>query len=317
MDNTSHSLGTAESPFNQLVDAQNASGANDAIYVLGGDGTDTGQSSGITLLTGQSLFGGGTAQTLATTVGNVVIPVLSGSPVISNRTSAGNVVTLAANTTVAGLTINETKGNAGVYGTGNLEDILLTQNAYTTVNSGDCIDLVNFAGIFVISNSRFTGLDNTDTTAIDLNGAGNALNALQQVANEDAYVRIHGDLFSAVPLVLNATTGQGGKVILVMEDVDVTPNTTASASSGTISFTVPTGSDVSASLFFMNNKIPANSSGAAYSFVNETPSLGDFDVMVEQNQMLNSVSANQDAVNIIPVSKAGFKEEAGKRPAFF
>lgn len=74
VDNTSHSLGTFESPFNTLLAAENASSPNDVIYVFPGDGTDNGQNVGITLKNGQSLLGAGMPYAFATTKGTIGVP---------------------------------------------------------------------------------------------------------------------------------------------------------------------------------------------------------------------------------------------------
>ena len=59
--------GTSDNPFNTLVEAQNASAANDTIFVYHGDGTTTGQNAGITLKDGQHLIGEGVGLTVAGT----------------------------------------------------------------------------------------------------------------------------------------------------------------------------------------------------------------------------------------------------------
>ena len=52
--------GTAENPYKRLVDGQNASAANDIIYVHHGDGSANFQANGITLKNEQQLLGAGT-----------------------------------------------------------------------------------------------------------------------------------------------------------------------------------------------------------------------------------------------------------------
>ncbi|MBS0648768.1 MAG: inverse autotransporter beta domain-containing protein [Verrucomicrobia bacterium] len=85
VDNTSHSQGTFESPFNTLADAQNSSGPNDIIYVFPGDGTDTGMNGGIMLKKGQQLLGAGIGQQVETTKGLINIRAhAKGLPMISN-----------------------------------------------------------------------------------------------------------------------------------------------------------------------------------------------------------------------------------------
>ncbi len=57
--NTSGSIGTFEDPYATLLAAQNASKANEIIYVFTGDGTTTGQDAGLTMKPGQILQGSG------------------------------------------------------------------------------------------------------------------------------------------------------------------------------------------------------------------------------------------------------------------
>ncbi len=103
INNTSHSQGTFESPFNTLVDAQNSSGNNDIIYVFIGDGTDQGMNAGITLKKGQQLLGAGIGQYVDTTRGTVHIPAHGkGMPMISNTNAPAVFGTFSAVTMNAG-----------------------------------------------------------------------------------------------------------------------------------------------------------------------------------------------------------------------
>ena len=114
VDNTSHSQGTFESPFNTLLAAESASGPNDVIYVFTGDGTDTGMNSGITLQRGQQLLGAGINQRILTTQGTIIIPAQdTGLPIISNANdpSAFGVQLSAGNNVVSGLYLQDLQGN--------------------------------------------------------------------------------------------------------------------------------------------------------------------------------------------------------------
>src|ERR1700722_132057 len=91
VDNTSHSDGTFESPFNTLMDSQSASGPNDIIYVFPGNATSTGMSDGIVLKNGQQLLGATTSHNLPTTVGEITITPQASSnflPLIINGAGA-------------------------------------------------------------------------------------------------------------------------------------------------------------------------------------------------------------------------------------
>src|SRR3569832_2563649 len=57
VDNTTHSLGTYESPYPTLAQAQNDTKPHDVIYIFPGDQTTTGMASGITLKDNQRLWG--------------------------------------------------------------------------------------------------------------------------------------------------------------------------------------------------------------------------------------------------------------------
>ena len=57
-------LGRSSDPFDTLTEAQTASSTNDTIYVFQGDGTTTGQNTGIALKNGQRLLGEGVALTV-------------------------------------------------------------------------------------------------------------------------------------------------------------------------------------------------------------------------------------------------------------
>ncbi|MBF6595118.1 MAG: cadherin-like domain-containing protein, partial [Thermaceae bacterium] len=96
------------SPFNTLAGAQTAAQAGDVIFVYRGNGSSSGQNSGITLQNNQSLFGEG----VGLSVDDVNIAAGT-NPVIGNSGGVG--VTLAQNNTVQGLQI---AGNTfGVSGT--------------------------------------------------------------------------------------------------------------------------------------------------------------------------------------------------------
>ncbi len=165
VDNTSHSLGTYESPYPTLVDAQNASFPNTVIYVFPGDGTVAGMDAGITLQDGQMLLGAGSAYSFPTTLGTVSVPalactmpVLTNNPPILTNTVTLPIITLANNNTVSGLYIQNTNGN-GIYGTG-IANFTGTQNAIIGGNaasgSGEAILLNNVSGQINISDTLFS-----------------------------------------------------------------------------------------------------------------------------------------------------------------
>src|SRR5579863_768947 len=160
VNNTSSSAGTIESPFPTLLQAQNASSPNQAIYVFPGDGTTKGMSTGIVLQNGQLFLGASVNQPISTTLGKITIPPQASTlPTITN--TLGDVVLLASNNTVSGFNIpvNFTNGN-GITGIG-INNLLASQNTFVTHISGtNGINLINPSGTVTVSNSTFNGFFN-------------------------------------------------------------------------------------------------------------------------------------------------------------
>jgi hypothetical protein len=115
VDNTSHSLGTYESPYPTLVLAQDNSTIGDIIYVFPGDGTTQGMNAGITLQQNQKFWGSGLDYTLQTAQGTIIIPAqTTTAPKMTNV--AGDGITLAAANQVKGFILTDVAGN-GIIGT--------------------------------------------------------------------------------------------------------------------------------------------------------------------------------------------------------
>jgi hypothetical protein len=153
VNNLSHSAGTYESPFATLAAAQNASQANDLIYVYPGDLTSTGMSSGITLKNGQQLLGATMNQSLKTKAGTIILPAQASGPNAPLLTNpSGAVVTLASNNVVSGFYIQNTAGT-GILASG-ASNATLTGNYIqgnsTTYNG---IELDNVAGTVTVSSN--------------------------------------------------------------------------------------------------------------------------------------------------------------------
>ncbi len=161
VDNTSHSAGTYENPFSTLLDAQNASSANQGIYVYPGDGTTNGMSSGILLQDGQLFLGASIAHSIPTTRGTIIIPPMASSlPNIANTTGAGNIVTLGNNNTVSGFSMMPTVDTTanGIYGNG-ISNLTADHNLFvssTTITTNG-ISLINPSGRVLIDSSTFNG----------------------------------------------------------------------------------------------------------------------------------------------------------------
>ncbi len=152
VDNESHSLGTFESPYNTLADALAASSPGDIVYMFPGDGTTNGLNAfGTTfqLQDNQQILGAGTAQPLQTTLGAVVIPAhAEGMPYLTADATV-RVVTLANNTTAAGLHVAASESGLSdnyCIGMGDSASSSTTQNA--TIRNNYLEALTGANGIF-------------------------------------------------------------------------------------------------------------------------------------------------------------------------
>lgn len=111
VNNQSNSLGTFESPFPTLAQAQTASHPGDLIYVYPGDGTSTGMNTGFVMQNGQELLGASVPVYLQTTDGPITIPPhASTMPLITHPSNVPgtSVITMRNNTTISGLHIDST-----------------------------------------------------------------------------------------------------------------------------------------------------------------------------------------------------------------
>jgi hypothetical protein len=242
VDNLSSSLGTFESPYSTLLDAEENSNPGDIIYVFPGNGTTDGMDEGIILKDNQKFWGSGVDHALNTNLGTIVIPALTGtSPQITNTIvhADGHGVLLAANNEVSGFLIDHTAAS-GIYGTdpGNVS-ILASIISYSAQASGqygielypnvgeqniliDDVSILNNVdeGIIIysddtaqtnitVSNSNFSG--NTNPLRIEgyTDSSTNAtiFNNLF-TANEDA-VFFHFGNFSTADLSLSYNTVSG------------------------------------------------------------------------------------------------------------
>lgn len=197
VDNTSHSQGTFESPFNTLADAQNSAKPYDIIYVYVGDGTDNGMNAGITLQKGQQLLGAGMGQQVQTTKGLIHIRAHDkGLPKISNTFAVStNPLILGpaavglseGNNVVAGFYLVDNFGGGSgsdVSGALLIEDGLnyLIQNNILTTNStnggGNGLNIFG-GGNITVANNTFIGLDKGDTFGVDFENFSNLTAPIQ------------------------------------------------------------------------------------------------------------------------------------------
>jgi hypothetical protein len=177
VDNTSHSLGTYESPFNTLAAAQSASHPNDIIAVLPGDGTERGMNNGITLQDGQKLWGMSVVHSLPTTLGTIrVKPIASQMPLLSNTLggvggSYRDVVKTGNNNEVIGLRVADTIGGNGIF-VGGSGSYVIENNIISTINSdgsslGQGIQLnssLTSSMSAMVVNNTFLGADGSTNT---------------------------------------------------------------------------------------------------------------------------------------------------------
>ena len=152
VDNTADpdfSEGQSHLPFYRLVQAASASGPGDLIFIFSGDGTDTNQDAGITLLNNQKLLGEGVGLTIAG-LGTIVPAAVA--PKITN--ALGDAVTLGSGNTVSGLTIDAPLGAAisGAEISGGTVDQVNISNP-----AGAGIDLIIAAGTFTFNSLDVQG----------------------------------------------------------------------------------------------------------------------------------------------------------------
>jgi hypothetical protein len=204
VDNTSSSAGTFKDPFPTLLDAQNASSANQGIYVFPGDGTTRGMDNGITLQNGQLFLGAGVPQSVQTTQGKVTISAqASSSPNITN--TAGNIVTLASSNSVSGFNLLLQNGH-GLAGNA-ISNLFASQNAFVASAANlDGIHLMNPSGRVFISKSSFSEFSCTNS-GLNGNGiyleldTGSVLNSISVMTSQFINISNPGD-------------GQAGNAIL-------------------------------------------------------------------------------------------------------
>jgi hypothetical protein len=206
VDNTSSSLGTFNSPFPTLAEAQSASAPNEIIYVFPGDGTTTGLNAGITLQNNQKLFGSGISQSIPTTQGTITIPQFSTtSPVITN--ASGSVIFLANNNEISGLNLTTNLGTTPtlIFGSnissGNIHD----NNLFASV-AHEGIQITGI-GFYNIQNNHCFGPS----------GAGNAIGFAPNNGGIIATIKNNVVVGYSNSLLLNADvmSGSGGEFIVI------------------------------------------------------------------------------------------------------
>ena len=286
VDNTSHSLGTFESPFPTLLQAQNASAPDDVIYVFPGDGTTNGMNAGITLQNNQKLIGSGVPVTVTTPFGLRTIPAqTTATPLISNT---GNVVTLANNNEVSGFGITSSGGRGIIGGGASTLGAVITSNSIVTSNNA--IDLAVFSGNVIIRNNLLSALG-SNNAAVALGGSNSFHLAI-----------INNSLFAntgnTITLFVNqGATGTANISFNRINDLDPPPGPPPIAMAATgLDIVVGVGGSIPASLTgsisnntFMNPSIDGINLG--------TTTAGTFNMLVSKN-VITTPGANGIGLNI-------------------
>ncbi len=215
--------GRSPSPFTTLAAAAAATPAGDIIYVHRGDGTSSGQNSGITLLANQQLIGEG----VALVVSPYTLNPAGAKPVIGN--AGGNGVTLGNGSVVRGVSVQaagigivsnaKTAGTIGTVsvsggtdgisissggGTFTLTDVSLTPGANgLVINSGT--PTVNASNLDVTTNGFPALFGNAGQLNITAGADGSTVSTTGAIAVDLSTMSLGVSLLS-----LNATGGANG-----------------------------------------------------------------------------------------------------------
>jgi hypothetical protein len=270
VNNTSSSLGTYESPFPTLAQAQAASGPNDMIYVFPGDGTSKGMNAGIVLKDGQTLYGSGRSHSYKTKQGSVVIPALSNN--LPTLTNAGNIVTLANGNEVSGLNLFVTQVSASaIDGTSTILGTNINQNTISGSVDHNGVQIVG-GGTLIVNNNQFAGSFSGSTRAIFIQN-------LEQIID--------------IQVLNNTTSGY-------FRGIEVTPFQNPSRSSGNVliagnnvssfnQFGIAYTTGMNQGLIRLRNNTVINSTGGGASraiavILNEMPDAGTY--LIEDNTVI-------------------------------
>lgn len=148
--------GTIETPFATLAEAEAASAAGDIVFVHGGDGTDNGYNTGITLKDDQFLLSNGGTQLIPLSDGTLLqLSGKTGSSKATISNAGGNeVVRLANNNVVGGLNIDATDAQFGIFGNGIANGTFNANMIQGATQSG--IQLQNITGDFAFNDNMIT-----------------------------------------------------------------------------------------------------------------------------------------------------------------
>jgi len=281
VNNTSHSLGTFESPFPTLTQAQANSAPGNIILVSSGNGSPYADQP-ITLQNNQKLWGTGISYRLHTQQGNVTIPIMSAFPTISASSATFVAVTLANGNEVAGLNFANIKNNSIVGGNSNLAAIGITNanihdNFFSGVGEAN-IGLYNCSGVLQIANNQMT-TPNDDV--IDIANANFPINSNVTIANNT----ISGSGGTGISVEAEATSGQ--------MYLTVTNNNVSGSASNNFTLSEDAGTAQNVCATVANNTFTNSVSGAGFLIING--SSGKFNVAVSGNTFTgNSTGGFED-----------------------
>ena len=213
VDNTSSSLGTFESPYPTLAEAEANSFPGQILYVFPGDGTSTGMNAGVTLKNSQMLVGASVPLTINTSWGPITIPPLASSPPVITNLAAAPVVTLANNNFLSGLYLENNTGT-GVSGAG-ISNFTFNENTMVGGAAAQGMLLDNISGLLTVNNNLFvqTGPSSATNYAISIQ---NSLGSFDATFEGDAfYLQPNGNNVSGIYIDL---TNQASLGNLVMAD---------------------------------------------------------------------------------------------------
>ena len=290
-------LGTIGDPTT-LDDAIADAGPNGFIVALGGSGNLT--TPGATLLQGQTLIGGGQSIPVALFGGGITSFSLGGTDgTIQGTNPAANVIALANNTTVQGVTI--TGGASGLFGN-NVANVLLShvtvtgagangaafagassvtgQNFTATGNGGSGLQITgdgtyNFLGITTLSGNTVDGLNvngNGSYSFATLNALNNLDDGIDITSVSGRFSTTGGAIAGngdqavkidpvAVNVVLDSISHSGGSTAILLDDISGSFRVTGAT---TISGTAGSGiivSNSSATVSFDGGATVTNSGG--------------------------------------------------------
>lgn len=204
VDNTSSSLGTYESPYPTLANAETNSNPYDIIYIFPGNRTTVGLDAGIILQDYQKLWGSGINQHLTTTLGLLTIPSQSASiyngivitPILTNP--SGSVVFAKNGNEISGLFLANQGSNDCVS--------CFDKNSLTVLNS--TLAALNAPGAIGINTSGLSGT--LSVSGCDINQVTNGIKLQNSSGSVTANIEnttfsSPGDVYSAIQLILSNT----------------------------------------------------------------------------------------------------------------